>query len=519
MNNILLMGLTDHEAAAVEIMIGMNWRDHRCITLKRELSLAIPAQNAAARACGACVIDLFGLGMRKYSPESEQRLLEVLTGRSAVLLTWGEGGGWLEAKPALAEGQRLVWVSMPYTSAELREAIKKVKAATDRKSPTPTTPPARPVVPAQPRPRVSLDVEPDWPSAPAPAPVGTPAIAPAIAPAPASTPAWRRAMELAEQLKRKAAPLVTARPAPAPPPAPSPASRTWPSRPATSVSALPPAPPPPPAPQVKPAPPPAPAPAPQRAPILVPQPLSMAPPPTRMAAEAVGLGRGALKALLNAFPQLREQPLVKLAEQIVAHDGPMLLRIGNEAAFVTHIRAGWLASGLPVTTLLKLLHTPTLVEGIRAEPLDPAQVEETVRQHFDGKFHRAQKPLDVITWELMSEVLRAVPLRVDGDLRFQLKRFPNFTMLGSVGPIDVQLAAICARMPQSVSELLRAFPKHEQDVLRFVVLCVISGLAKVLPGAPQAAVQAAATAPAPVARKPEVAARRGFFKSLLDKLF
>lgn len=42
MKNILLMGLTDHEAAAVEIMIGMNWRDHRCITLKRELSLAIP---------------------------------------------------------------------------------------------------------------------------------------------------------------------------------------------------------------------------------------------------------------------------------------------------------------------------------------------------------------------------------------------------------------------------------------------------------------------------------------------
>ena len=42
MKNILLMGLTDHEAAAVEIMIGMNWRDHRCITLKRELSLGKP---------------------------------------------------------------------------------------------------------------------------------------------------------------------------------------------------------------------------------------------------------------------------------------------------------------------------------------------------------------------------------------------------------------------------------------------------------------------------------------------
>ncbi len=61
MKNILLMGLTDHEAAAVEIMIGMNWRDHRCITLKRELPLAIPEQHAAARSCEACVLDLFGL--------------------------------------------------------------------------------------------------------------------------------------------------------------------------------------------------------------------------------------------------------------------------------------------------------------------------------------------------------------------------------------------------------------------------------------------------------------------------
>jgi hypothetical protein len=79
-------------------------------------------------------------------------------------------------------------------------------------------------------------------------------------------------------------------------------------------------------------------------------------------------------------------------------------------------------------------------------------------------------------------------------------------------------------MPQSISELLRAFPKHEQDVLRFVVLCVVSGLAKVIPGGPVAAgaVASPRAAQAPVAaaaRKPEVAARRGFFKSLIDKLF
>ena len=422
MKNILLMGLTDHEAAAVEIMIGMNWRDHRCITLKRELSLAIPEQHAAARSCEACVLDLFGLGMRKYSPANATRLMEVMAGRPAVLLTWGDGGGWLEAKLPLAKGQHIGWVGVPYTSAGLRDAIKKVKEAAER-----MVPPA----------------------------------AAAVAAAPAAMPAWRRAMELADQLKRKAAPMRARASAPMP----------LPKAQASSVS--------------------------------------LAPPATRMATDAVGLGKGALAALLQVFPLLRDQPLIGLTEKIIGHDGPMLLRIGTDAAFVTHTRAGWLASGLPVSALLKLLRTPRLVESARAEPLDPDHVEETVRQRFDGKFHRAQKPLDVITWELVSDVMRDMKLQRQGDLTFQLRRFPNFPMLAGVGPLDVQLAAICARMPQSISELLRAFPKHEQDVLRFVVLCVVSGLAKVIPGGPVAA----------AARKPEVAARRGFFKSLIDKLF
>ena len=439
MKNILLMGLTDHEAAAVEIMIGMNWRDHRCITLKRELPLAIPEQHAAARSCEACVLDLFGLGMRKYSPANATRLMEVMAGRPAVLLTGGDGGGWLEAKLPLAKGQHIGWVGMPYTSAGLRDAIKKVKEAAER-----MVPPA----------------------------------AAAVAAAPAAMPAWRRAMELADQLKRKPAPMRARASAPMP----------LPKAQASSVS--------------------------------------LAPPATRMATDAVGLGKGALAALLQVFPLLRDQPLIGLTEKIIGHDGPMLLRIGTDAAFVTHTRAGWLASGLRVSALPKLLRTPRLVESVRAEPLDPDHVEETVRQRFDGKFHRAQKPLDVITWELVSDVMRDMKLQRQGDLTFQLRRFPNFPMLAGVGPLDVQLAAICARMPQSISELLRAFPKHEQDVLRFVVLCVVSGLAKVIPGGPVAAGAVAppraAQAQAPVAaaaRKPEVAARRGFFKSLMDKLF
>ena len=492
MNNILLMGLTDHEAAAVEIMIGMTWRDHRCVTLKRELSLAVPDQNPAARACGACVLDLFGLGMRKYSPANATRLMEVLAGRPAVLLTWGDGGGWLQARLPLAKGQHVGWVGMPYTSAGLRDEIKKVKQAVER---TAAVPAATPALPRRPRPLVALDVEPDLPVA--------------VADAEPAVPAWRRAIELADQLKRKAAPVVAARPVARASVTEAVLAQPAPVRHASAPVA-----------EAR-----APAPAPARvsAPMPLPRPMagsvSLAPPATRMATEAVGLGKGALPALLRVYPLLGDLPLMGLTEKIVGHDGPMLLHLSADAAFVTHTRAGWLASGLPLSTLLKLLHTPSLVEGMRAEPLDPEQVEETVRQRFDGKFHRAQKPLDVITWELMSDVLRDVTLKPQGDLRFQLRRFPNFPMLSSVGPLDVQLAAICARMPQSITELLRAFPKHPQDVQRFVVLSVVSGLAKVIPASAAQAAQVAGQAPLPAARKPEVAARRGFFKSLFDKLF
>ena len=83
-------------------------------------------------------------------------------------------------------------------------------------------------------------------------------------------------------------------------------------------------------------------------------------------------------------------------------------------------------------------------------------------------------------------------------------------------------------MTQSLHDLLRAFPRHEQDVLRFAVLCVVSGLAVVVPPAarPTFAPANAAKQP-PAATRPaaraiaqgDSAVRRGFFKSLLDKLF
>ena len=229
------------------------------------------------------------------------------------------------------------------------------------------------------------------------------------------------------------------------------------------------------------------------------------------------LSSGALQAVIDVFPALASIPLVLLSERILAGHGAQLLRVGGDAAFITHVEQGWLASGLPISALLKMLHTPQLVERMEVAPLPAHEVEETLRQLFGGRFHRAQMPLDVIMWELMAAALNDVHLARRGDLSFRLHRFPNFTLLQAIGPLDIQLASICARMSQSLTDLVRAFPRHEAEVYRFVALCVLSGLASVTQAVQAAPVLAPPAAPTQPAA--ETAARRGFFKSLLDKLF
>ena len=502
MNSMLLAGLTDHEAAAIEIMIGMNWQDQRVLTIPRGLGLGVPEQSAAAKACEQGVLDLFGFGMRRHTPEHEAKLIEFLAGRSAVLLVWGCGGGWLERQLPLARGQRVAWVSMPYTSADMLAAIKQVRV--ERVAPAAEAPKAAAARPAL---RRNIAAAQLTPAAPARAPASAPATDVPV-------PAWRRAMELAEQLRASASVAkpagrgtTRARPADAaglpelndavlvmPPNVPRALNPT-----ARSAAAGP-------------------------APTSARPPVGRSAPAVAPAPPSMDLSSGALQAVMDVFPALTSIPLVLLSERILAGHGAQLLRVGGDAAFITHVEQGWLASGLPISALLKMLHTPQLVERMEIAPLPAYEVEETLRQLFGGRFHRAQAPLDVIMWELMGSALKDLALVRRGDLSFRLHRFPNFTLLQDIGPLDIQLASICARMSQSLSDLVRAFPRHEAEVYRFVALCVLSGLAgvtQVVPAGHGTARSGSVLTPPAAPTKPaaQTAARRGFFKSLLDKLF
>ena len=94
MTTVLLAGLSDHDAAAMEILISTSWRQKRCVLLKRTADFTPPQQHAQAQQCVQVVADLGGMGLHQYSPENAQKLLDLLAGRPALLLTWKHGGGW-----------------------------------------------------------------------------------------------------------------------------------------------------------------------------------------------------------------------------------------------------------------------------------------------------------------------------------------------------------------------------------------------------------------------------------------
>lgn len=407
-NWVLLAGLTDHEAAAIEIMINMTWRDQRCITLRRDLSLSIPEQTAQAKACRYCVIDLFSLGLRKHSPDNEVLLLQFLAGRSAVLLMRGSGSGWFDALLPLQPGQHITCLSMPYSSIALRDALQKIKnanAADAQRTPAAAQPSARQPVHAAAsapsassagatQPRVTDDAAAERPRADAMPSRSAPSPAPAPAPAPAPMPAWRRALQLAERLHaERSARQPAAAQQPAPPPAPSvqsvqnpprePIAAPTPSQPVANRPAN------------RPASHPArSAQAPARSIAAAPpdqtgaaESLSVAPPAVPLSAQAMGLRTGAWAQLLRTLPALKGVALADFIGQTLQDtlgEGLQLWRIGPVVCLV-HVRQGWMATTAPAATLQKMVHTPGLLQRVQRQSLPADELPSAVQQFF-GQF-------------------------------------------------------------------------------------------------------------------------------------
>ena len=382
MTTVLLAGLSDHDAAAMEILISTSWRQKRCVLLKRTAGFTLPEQNAQAAKCAKVVADLGGMGLQRYSPENAEKLLAFLAGRPALLLTWKNDGGWGQAAAmAAAPDQPLALLAAPYSSAQVKAALAELDAA----------------------------------------PVGPPPRAALADRSKAAMPVEKSALAL---------------------PAP---------------------------------------------------------------------------ALLEVLPALKRSRFVRLVEQLPAAGGVQVLHIGATELLV-HPTEAWVGASVPVSALLRVLGSSSQLETARLEPLN-GLVAAQIEQHItSGKGQRYMLALDVVLWDLCSRALEDVEMQLQGGAMFKLGRFPNFTLLGQVGALDIQLAALCIRQAQSVRALQRLFPKQEGQVLRFVALGVLTGLGQ-LETPPLDLSASAAGKPVKTEHTRGHKERRGFLRSLLDKLF
>ncbi len=67
---LLLAGLGPHEAAAMGIMLRIQWRDMEIVDLGRSADFELPQQGLVARACEGVVVDLHGVGLRRRTPQT-----------------------------------------------------------------------------------------------------------------------------------------------------------------------------------------------------------------------------------------------------------------------------------------------------------------------------------------------------------------------------------------------------------------------------------------------------------------
>ena len=382
MTTVLLAGLSDHDAAAMEILISSHWREKRCVWLKRKAGFTLPTQSAQAAGCAKVVADLGGMGLHPYSAENAAKLKAFLAGRPALLLTWKNDGGWGQAAAmAAAPDQPLALLAAPYSSAQVKAALAELDAA----------------------------------------PVGQPPRAALADRSKAAMPVEKSALAL---------------------PAP---------------------------------------------------------------------------ALLDVLPALKRSRFVRLVEQLPAAGGVQVLHIGATELLV-HPTEAWVGASVPVSALLRVLGSSSQLETARLEPLS-GLVAAQIEQHItSGKGQRYMLALDVVLWDLCSRALEDVEMQLQGGAMFKLGRFPNFTLLGQVGALDIQLAALCIRQAQSVRALQRLFPKQEGQVLRFVALGVLTGLGQ-LETPPLDLSAGAAGKPVKTEHARGHKERRGFLRSLLDKLF
>ncbi len=380
MTTLIIIGSKEHEAAAIEVLCRMHWKDLTCSTHKPGLFSRSAPSGAPASQYQYAVVDLPGLGMANYTADNEKRIFADLGGRATIMVIPSHGGGWEAANPP--SGQRIIWLKKPLKSLALREAIQQLTQSDN--------------------------------------PEG-------------------KAAGVGAQANNQH--LASSSPS---------ASGAHHSK--------------------------------------------------------------SIQLLLGTFPTLRSDKATILIQKLATTRGPVNVPVGS-ATWVVDYSAGWLATNLrQSSTLLHILRQHIATENIDLGNWSITETKAFVNQ-LEARLSDVRKPLASFLWDFVACMTRDLNLDTKENLYIKLHYLPNFTVIEQADPIDLRLAAICTKSPQSLRTLCAFFPGQSTRVFRFVALCILSGI-----GTLSTAVTHTAADPNRTANAAMTTERRSFLRKLLDKL-
>lgn len=218
-----------------------------------------------------------------------------------------------------------------------------------------------------------------------------------------------------------------------------------------------------------------------------------------------------LLALRVLFPALNTHVLLRSLLNLMASDTPQELRLSVHHAIVMHPKQGWVVHNVTPEVLERLARDDNAASSMSARTLEGAEVLQRV-----SRLGVSSGSLDTFLWHMAELSIGAHMPVARGNAELHLRAMPGFTRLADVSNFYVQLAAICVRLPQTLSSLQAAFAQHDpRDIERFMLLSTASGLGQLRSAPEVQPVVRTIQTPAPVSHP----ARAGFMRSLLSKLF
>lgn len=258
-----------------------------------------------------------------------------------------------------------------------------------------------------------------------------------------------------------------------------------------------------------------PAPTPAPAALASPSPRDTAAPPLPTLPSVFA----SLQAVRTLFPDLQRHALLGKLLDLLATGQSHELRLTLHQALIVHPRQGWVAHNTSPEVLARLAQQGHTAIAMNARALDSEDDIQRRLVHMT-----ARDNLDTFFWRLANDSLGQGLPAPTRDAELRLVCMPGFTRIAGVDDLALQLAAICLRLPQTLSSLRAAFPEADPGAIdRFVLLATLCGAGRLrlLDTPPRARHKARAERrPAPRAPKPHSPTpHRGFFRAMLQKLF